>query len=194
MAISPPSDIVLDVLRAADPQQAAAAQAKLASARAPSVAPAAFSTDIASAPEARAAMRTNNNNAAGRPEAYQKFEAMVLQSFLQSMMPSDSENVYGDGMAGDMWKSMLAEQIAGVMAKSGGIGIADSVMGDYTMERDQKVALTDTTTAAANSQRGENGLLSSALIDEMQRRMVQSIGNDLGGQSSNGIHASAETE
>jgi peptidoglycan hydrolase FlgJ len=179
LAISPPSDIVLDVLRAADPHSVAAAKAKLAAAK-----PAAdFAVDApaqALTSPVRAARKSE------RPEAYQKFEAMVLQSFLQSMMPSEQTSVYGEGMAGDMWKSMLAEQVAGVMAKRGGIGIADKVLGDYTVQDDKKVALTDATSETANVQRGENALLSSALVDEMQRRLVQSIRQDA---SSTGITA-----
>lgn len=176
MAISPPGDIVLDVLRAADPEAVAAAKAKLAAAR-PAAVGAEFSVDT---PAQGLASPTRAANTAERPETYQKFEAMVLQSFLQSMMPSDQENVYGGGMAGDMWKSMLAEQVAGVMAKRGGIGIADRVLGDYTMQDDKKVALAGATTETANGQRSESGLLSSALVDEMQRRLVETIRHDTG--------------
>jgi peptidoglycan hydrolase FlgJ len=166
LAISPPTDLVLDVLRAADPQAAEAARAKLAS-LAPSTASEPFSVD-ASQP-ARSARTTQPM------DAHQKFEAMVLQSFLQSMMPAEGEATFGGGLAGDMWKGMLAEQIAGVMAKRGGIGIAERVLGDYTFNRDEKVALAGSTTEETNGVRGDNGLLSTALLDEMQRRLVQSL-------------------
>ena len=36
-------------------------------------------------------------------------------------------HVFGDGIAGSFWSSMLAEQIAGQLAKAGGIGIADAL-------------------------------------------------------------------
>jgi Rod binding domain-containing protein len=65
------------------------------------------------------------------PEAFKKFEAMVLQTFLQSMLPKDAEAVYGGGMAGDMWKSFLAQQLGEVMAERGGIGIADRILGPH---------------------------------------------------------------
>lgn len=172
MAISPPTDIVLDVLRAADPERAAAAKAKLA-ALAPTAEP--FPAEAVAKAGSKGAEIVSD---AKRPEAHQKFEAMVLQSFLQSMMPAESENVYGGGMAGDMWKSMLAEQIAGVMAERGGIGIADRLLGDYTVEDEAKVALSGATGETANTIRGEKALLSSALLDEMQRRLVQSIRQD----------------
>ena len=54
----------------------------------------------------------------------------MLQTFIQNMLPKDGAAVYGKGMAGDMWKSLLAEKVAEVMADRGGIGIADRVLGD----------------------------------------------------------------
>ena len=56
---------------------------------------------------------------------------MVLQTFIQNMLPKDGEAVYGKGMAGDMWKSLMAEKMAQVMAERGGIGIADRMLGQY---------------------------------------------------------------
>jgi Rod binding domain-containing protein len=50
---------------------------------------------------------------------------MVLSSFVESMLPQSSEAVFGAGSAGQIWKSMMAQQIATQLAKSGGIGIAD---------------------------------------------------------------------
>lgn len=58
-------------------------------------------------------------------ETFKKFEAFVLQTFIQEMMPENTESVFGKGFAGDVWKSMLAEKMAEVVAKHGGIGIAD---------------------------------------------------------------------
>ena len=31
---------------------------------------------------------------------------------MQAMLPKDAETVYGKGVAGDMWKSMMAEKLA----------------------------------------------------------------------------------
>src|SRR5690606_36863105 len=70
---------------------------------------------------------------AGKPDipaSFKRFEAMVLQTFIQNMLPRDSASVYGKGMAGDMWKSLLAEKDAEVMAERGGIGIAYRVLGE----------------------------------------------------------------
>ena len=58
-------------------------------------------------------------------EPFRKFEAFILQTFFQELLPENTESVFGKGFAGDVWKSMMAEKLADVVAKSGGIGIAD---------------------------------------------------------------------
>ncbi len=62
-----------------------------------------------------------------KPDAPQDFEALVLQSFIQEMLPKKSEQVFGGGVAGDIWRSMLAEKLAAEVAERGGIGIADII-------------------------------------------------------------------
>jgi Rod binding domain-containing protein len=65
------------------------------------------------------------------PEAAEKFEAFVLQSFIQEMMPETPEGVYGSGIAGDFWKSMMAEKIAEQVAARGSVGIANYINGTH---------------------------------------------------------------
>jgi Rod binding domain-containing protein len=60
-------------------------------------------------------------------EPAQKFEAFVLQSFIQEMMPDTAEGVYGSGVSGDFWKSMMAEKIAEQVAARGSLGIANYI-------------------------------------------------------------------
>lgn len=59
-----------------------------------------------------------------------EFEAFVLQSFIQEMLPKKADGVYGSGIAGDIWRSMLAEKLAFEVTERGGIGIADQVRAD----------------------------------------------------------------
>ena len=59
----------------------------------------------------------------------EKFEGFVLRSFVESMLPSSESSYFGKGTAGEIWRSMLAEQIGNEMAKNGGIGIAASISG-----------------------------------------------------------------
>jgi flagellar protein FlgJ len=113
------------------------------------------------------------------PETFRKFEGMVLQTFIQSMLPQESEAVYGQGLAGDMWKSFLAKGIADQMARTGGIGIADRVLGDHYLSGEKKIPVTGLPGSAEKSGLAEQDLLSTALVQEMQRTMVKAIDEDL---------------
>lgn len=177
--INPPSDIILDVVRAADPgKQAQATQRLAALAGDGSGNPHAFARAMehsgrgpagAQTPfrpaEARIAMQ--NRDALGAPGGTgaaagssdlrnrldplagagdsadtgrraqatanqpmtpeQEFEAFILRSFVETMLPDDATASYGSGTAGDIWKGMQAEQIGNAMARSGGIGIAEQL-------------------------------------------------------------------
>ncbi|TPW26911.1 rod-binding protein [Pararhizobium mangrovi] len=136
MSISPPGDIVLDVVRAADPVSVREASERLATGTTKAPASPAATLQASQAFEshfdrnASAGHAANAGTAAGEtatPPAYRKFEAMVLQSFIKEMLPSDSSDVYGKGTAGNIWKSMMAQQVASVVADRGGIGIADKL-------------------------------------------------------------------
>lgn len=61
------------------------------------------------------------------PDAAQKFESFVLQTFIQEMLPKNAEGVFGSGIAGDFWRSMMAEKMAEQVAERGDLGIADLV-------------------------------------------------------------------
>lgn len=60
----------------------------------------------------------------GIGDVFNKLEAFIMQTFIQSMLPKDAPAVYGKGTAGDVWKSMLAEKMGNEVAKSGQLGIA----------------------------------------------------------------------
>lgn len=136
MSIQTATDIILDVVRAADPAVAQRAEAMLeaASARKSEQAAAtpAFQRQLLAATDTSAISVNSEVPAAPDKslEVYQKFEAMILQSFIGDMLPTDSEQLYGKGTAGEIWKGMMAEQLGAVLSKGGGIGIAARMMGD----------------------------------------------------------------
>jgi flagellar protein FlgJ len=68
-------------------------------------------------------------------KAYQEFEAMVLSSFVETMLPQNTDATFGTGTAGQIWRSMLAQQIATQMAAAGGIGIAAQLRSSDTTQR-----------------------------------------------------------
>jgi peptidoglycan hydrolase FlgJ len=137
VAISPPSDLVLDVVRAADPTAVQEAQAKLKAHKAAFAATsladsgkgfgAAMHTLDTSATRAGLGNPEPAGKSAEMPDEYRKFEASILSTFVNSMMPKESEDVYGKGSAGEFWKSMMSEKIAEEMSRKGGVGIAEQM-------------------------------------------------------------------
>jgi peptidoglycan hydrolase FlgJ len=152
MAITPPSDILLDVASAADPAKVRAATARLAALAAD---PGAQNVDFSEAlSRAKAQGGLGSNGLSGarglssgdpssalslpstitaprdavnnKPTAYQKFEAQVLQSFIETMLPKDDAS-FGDQDSSDVYRSLMAEQLAKQMADAGGIGLAKAI-------------------------------------------------------------------
>ncbi|MDQ0317569.1 rod-binding protein [Amorphus orientalis] len=164
MAISPPSDIVFDVVNAVDPMNYAEAVDRLRRAAGPTGTDkadfkAAFEGFSRSAPrvlnDGSASLTTRANNQvlyASQPGiepkgAYQDFEAMVLTTFVETMMPDDTDSVFGSGTAGSVWRSMMSEKIAEQMAGAGGIGIASQLQASEA----RRMASLDPALAAAST-------------------------------------------
>jgi len=129
MAISPPSDLILDVAKAADPVSLQDATNRLRSI-AVSGSGAGFELAFSDASNrAETAFTRYSAKASGVAAAEkspaEKFEAMILSQFVETMLPENAETVFGEGATGEIWKSMLAEQVANQLAASGGVGIAD---------------------------------------------------------------------
>jgi Rod binding domain-containing protein len=157
--------VVLDVVRAANPADVQAAQAKLQANRAAfaatSLAEAGTgfqsTVDVLNSPATQAGLANAKERAThsvGKvPATYHKFESMMLQNFVKNMLPN-SDTLYGKGTAGEMWKGMMAEQLGDTLSKGGGIGIATEmykeqldktrgkgVIKAQTDENDKKMAL-----------------------------------------------------
>jgi peptidoglycan hydrolase FlgJ len=136
MSFNPRSDVILEVLNAADPARARLAAERLEAlgANAPQ---GDFAADLdraaassaGSAPTAGLAnARSTLAGAAGAPDAASRvkveFEAMLLNSFVGEMLPKNAGSVFGEGTAGDIWRSMMSEQIARQIARSGALGLS----------------------------------------------------------------------
>ncbi|MGD0762184.1 MAG: rod-binding protein [Roseiarcus sp.] len=140
MPIDPASDVVLEVVNAADPARAAAAAQRLnalagaAAAQtgdfAQTLAQTAPSASLAAArvagmADARSRLADATLAASDKAaKAQVDFEAVLLNGFVNEMLPKDASATFGQGLAGDMWKSMLADQMSRQIAKSGTLGIA----------------------------------------------------------------------
>ena len=139
MSIAPPSDIILDVAQAADPLKLQAATSKLA--RAAATGANSFDAALASsgtapamaAPGTRPVLLPVATGGLARlpleskqTTTDRKFEAMVLQNFIENIMPKDPE-LFGNKESADMCRTLMAEQIANQIARTGAIGIAKSL-------------------------------------------------------------------
>ncbi|WP_173934815.1 rod-binding protein [Chelativorans sp. Marseille-P2723] len=160
MAISLPGDILLDVARAADPEKVAQARARLQSfARATGFA----------APQPAAGLRQADPVRADRPEPSVQFEAMVLQNFLQSMLPEEGDAVFGEGLSGQMWRSLLAQELGTALAKRGGIGIAERILGDHYLIDGKKIPVAGHSSGPEAQEAATQAALSRALVEEIER-------------------------
>ncbi|MGO9673883.1 MAG: rod-binding protein [Methylocella sp.] len=151
MSINPASDIVLDVARAADPSKALAATERLA--RIGSAAPVAggFAGLVAPTQSSESALRSQIGAMSGRPafvesvatgddaKAYKGLEQLVLQRLVEAMLPKEESGVFGSGTAGDVWRSMLSEQLAKQLGKSVDLGLGKST-GGVTRAQSQAMA------------------------------------------------------
>jgi flagellar protein FlgJ len=138
MAFNPRTDVVLEVASAADPSRATLAAQRLNALAGANASPGDFAASLERAavsgsatapPLANAAdARSRLAEAQGGPDktrqAKTQFEAMMLNSFVSELLPKDTGAVFGQGTAGDMWRSMLAEQVSTQIAKSGKLGLA----------------------------------------------------------------------
>jgi hypothetical protein len=102
---------------------------------------------------------------------------MVLQTFIQNMLPKDAEGIFGKGLAGDMWKARMSENIADVVAARGGIGIAQTLASAHYLAAGQTDAAG---TASANPRKAELDAqlsMSSSLVHQLQLRVMRSLGD-----------------
>ncbi|TCU37123.1 MULTISPECIES: rod-binding protein [Rhizobium] len=170
MAISPPSDLVLDVVKAADPMEVQVAQEKLKASRAAFRATSlaengdGFSAKVLDGVTEKTGLDNVKNRAGTEeiPETYRKFEAMVLQNFIKNMLPSESEQVYGKGATGDIWKGMMAEQLGNVISEGDGVGIAKQLYNEALRKKEGAIV-----NASADQ---DDRKVAFSMIDEFQRK------------------------
>lgn len=173
MAIDASSDIVLEVAKAADPTRAAAVAQRL---NALGGAAAADAADFAGTLAATAPAMTDGPSGANARARFSSaadaadekaakvktgFEAVMLNSFVSEMLPKDTSSVFGQGLAGDMWRSMLADQVSRQMAKTDALGIAKRLFATHPLTASdalEKAKRADVTASASTAQMSANSL------------------------------------
>lgn len=135
MAVDFPTDIVLDVARAADPAAARRTTAKLNAA----ADAAGFDKLMADgAPAADRLGRTNQAEKALGPA--KEFESLLVANMIEDMMGDGEEGYFGGGFAGGVWKSMMAEKIAGEVVKTTDFGVASKISKYFVRESEDTIA------------------------------------------------------
>ncbi len=89
-----------------------------------------FADQLASASTAK-----QPSNVTSELSAAKKFEAVFVAQMMTSILPKDSE-YFGDGFAGDAWRSMMSEQLANVAVKQTDFGIAALIEQGFTRQSD----------------------------------------------------------
>ncbi|QTK79606.1 hypothetical protein AT6N2_C1933 [Agrobacterium tumefaciens] len=180
VAISVISDLVMDVVRAADPLEVQVAQEKLKANKAAFAATSladsgkgfGAAVDMLDGASSKAGLGNSNIRSARTevPETYRKYEASVLQTFVANMLPKDSEEVYGKGNAGEIWKSMMAEQFADTISRNGGVGIAEQAYKDALRKAESK-GITD----VSMNEKDHNAAI--RMVAEFERQVL-GVSND----------------
>lgn len=141
MAVRLPSDLIADVMQNADPARRNAVTAKLRSASEAAGVQSASSFEkmLASGatalgnseeflpgrlPDVRSSFQFEPRR---KDSAYEGFERLVLRNLFETLLPGEETGSFGEGPSAGVWRSMAADQLAGVYSESGGIGIAKLV-------------------------------------------------------------------
>ena len=64
----------------------------------------------------------------------EELEGVFLNTLVKEMFSGiDTDGAFGGGFAEETWRGMQSEQFAARMAETGGIGLADQIMGDLLL-------------------------------------------------------------
>lgn len=132
MAVDFPSDLILDVARAADPAKAQNVAARLSGAASGS-----DSTAVL-ADAARVGRHLSRVHQGEKPEeAAKQFEALLVANMVKDMIGETGAGFYGEGFAGDVWKSMMSEQIANQVVEASDFGVAKMLVKSFVHDGDE---------------------------------------------------------
>jgi peptidoglycan hydrolase FlgJ len=138
MAVTLPSDLLVDVMQRADPARKQAAVARL---RTVAEHGAEFAHAIDQVAPSQSAGKSGSSSfltstqspvnagrkTEGQGSSYRGFEKMVLRNLFESLLPTEKSGVFGTGPSAGVWRSMAAEQLANVYTDTGGLGIANMI-------------------------------------------------------------------
>jgi peptidoglycan hydrolase FlgJ len=137
MAVTLPSDLVLDVMRNADPARSRELLTRLSRGSEADAADDSFAAALkdAGSMDASGFVAAASTGGVSLPlmpgespdakvKAYSSLEQFLLQNMVETMLPSPDSGVFGDQVSGGVWRSMTADALSKAVADSGGIGLA----------------------------------------------------------------------
>ncbi|TCD16229.1 rod-binding protein [Oricola cellulosilytica] len=153
MAVEFPSDLILDVARAADPSAAADIRSQRAGA----------------GQLARAHETTDATKVA------KEFEALLVGNMISEMMGDGDESVFGEGFAGDMWKSMMAEHVAMAVVEGADFGVASKITKHFVRDGDTIAPVGGINDAAATPSETRSVDAARSGANEMSRDFIRKM-------------------
>lgn len=130
MAVSLSTDLVADVMRNADPAKLRTATAQLETLKSVETGQNGFAEVMGgmdTAPPFRTAAVTQQQSLSQAPNPFVDFERMVLRNMFETLLPKAESGAFGSGPSAGVWRSLAADQLAGLYADAGGVGIASSL-------------------------------------------------------------------
>lgn len=133
MAVRLSSDLIMDVIRNANPARVDTAMAKLRDMGETGETQSAFAAtvdrldshqSVVSGPSLALPFDEGRSAARVAETPYQGFEKMVLRNLFETLLPDSASGAFGSGPSAGIWRSMAAEQMASVYSEVGGVGIA----------------------------------------------------------------------
>lgn len=82
----------------------------------------------------------------------EELEGVFLNTLVSQMFSSiDTEGPFGGGHAEETWRSMQSEQYASLIAKNGGVGLADQIMAQLLAAQESAQAPASTPAKSPNA-------------------------------------------
>lgn len=135
MARFPGVDMIMDVARASDPVKERMALDRLAKLSEPGASSQSFARALSDVENKRPSgtpapsgtstlLKVSDSGTPTAAKAAKQFEAFILQTFIEQMLPEEKTGLFGDQIAGGVWRSLMAEKLASAIASGRGVGIA----------------------------------------------------------------------
>jgi hypothetical protein len=133
MAVTLSSDLIMDVMRSANPARVEQAMTKLRDMGDAKEAPTEFAETVDALERFEISLTgpvlslpfAEGRSAAREAETpYQGFERMLLRNLFEALLPDTESGAFGSGPSAGVWRSMAADQMASVYTEAGGTGIA----------------------------------------------------------------------